>query len=88
MRKFPVLGAMNNKEAENLLLDKPDRSWILRVNSDEEETISVKKPDKVVHIKLYFSPEGVRLTQRDKPGTLDDIINKLINKGTLGNQVL
>ena len=86
-RKFTVLGSMNNKDAEKLLLGKPDRSWILRLNSDGELRISAKKPDRVLHIKLYFSLEGVRLKQTDKPGTIDDIIHKLIKRGTLGDQV-
>ena len=79
---------MNNTEAEKLLLGQPDRSWLLRINSDGEERISAKKPDKVLHIKLYFSPEGVRLKPADQPGTMDDVINKLMKRGTLGNQVL
>jgi len=87
--KFPVIGRMENQSAARFLQDKPNGSWILRLNNLGEERITVKKDDRPVHIKLYKSPTGgVSLRSSDKPVPLNTLIEKLIGQGTLREQIL
>ena len=87
--KFPVIGRMENQSAARFLQDKPNGSWILRLNNLGEERITVKKDDRPVHIKLYKSPTGgVSLRSSEKPVPLNTLIEKLIGQGTLKKQIL
>ena len=86
--KFPVIGRMENQSAARFLQDKPNLSWILRINNLGEERITVQKSGKPVHIKLYKSPTGgVSLRTSDQPVPLNTLIEKLIRQGTLGEQI-
>jgi len=51
------------------------------------ERISVRKTTKVVHIKIYHSAQGTALKASDPPVPLNNLIQKLINQGTLNRQV-
>ena len=87
--KFPVIGRMENQSAARFLQDKPNGSWILRLNNLGEERITVQKDDRPVHIKLYKSPTGgVSLRSSEKPVPLNTLIKKLIGQGTLKKQIV
>jgi len=86
-RKYPVVGRMDNKRTEGVLKDYSEGSWLLRLNNAGEERISVKKVDRVVHIKIYHFGGGATLRPNDNPVPLDDLIDRLIAQGTLGEQV-
>ena len=78
---------MDNKATEGVLKDLSEGSWLLRLNNAGEERISVKKVDRVVHIKIYHFSGGASLRPNDNPVPLDNLIDKLIAQGTLGEQV-
>jgi hypothetical protein len=85
--KYPCLGMMSSVEAQTFLQKKPNGSWILRINESGEKRIAVKKPRKVMHIKL-FEDEGLfslSLGELMKP--LDDLLQNMEEQGTLGIQI-
>ena len=85
--KYPCLGNISSVEARTLLEKKPEGSWILRINESGEKRIAVKKPRKVIHIKL-FEDEGLfslSLGELMKP--LDDLLHTMEEQGTLGIQI-
>ena len=86
-REFPPIGQMLKSQADILLNNKALNSWILRLDNQGEEGISVKKQNKVVHIKLYHNKHGSSLKARDPHIPLDDLIKRLIHQGVLGQQV-
>ena len=83
---FPVLGSMTKREAEKVLFGQPDKTWVLRYNNLNQETISVKRTEKVIHMKLYHSEDGVSLHEHSQPKPLDSLIRELQQGGKLGEQ--
>ena len=84
---FPVWGQMTKREAEAVLFGRPDKTWILRLNDQNQEAISVKKQEKVAHMKLYHSEAGVSLHKHSEPKPLDSLIKELQLDRTLGEQL-
>ena len=84
---FPVLGQMTKRDAEKVLFDQPDNTWVLRYNNLNQETISVRKPEKVIHMKLYHSEGGVSLHSDSPTKPLDCLIRELQQGGKLGEQL-
>ena len=84
---FPVLGQMTKRDAEKELFGQPDNTWVLRYNNLNQETISVIRTEKVIHIKLYHSEGGVSLHERSQPKPLDSLIRELQQGGKLGEQL-
>ena len=85
---FPVSGSMTKREAEKVLFGQPDNTWVLRYNNLNQETISVKRAEKVIHMKLYHSNGGVSLHENSQPKPLDSLIRELQQGGKLGEQFM
>ena len=79
--------ALREGNREELLRLHAPGAWILRYNMKGEERISLKKDDKVVHIKIFRSDTGARLKPSDKLLPFDTLIQKLIDQETLGTQL-
>ena len=81
------LGTMNNKQAEKVLDNHPEGTWLLRYNQRGEVRISIKKITRVSHLKIYASTEGYYLNPRDNPAPLSDLINYLREELMLKSQI-
>ena len=84
---FPVWGQMTKRDAEKVLFGQPDNTWVLRYNNLSQETISVKRAERVIHMKLYHSEGGVSLQEHRQPKPLDSLIRELQQNGKLGEQL-
>ena len=82
-----VLGSMTKRDAERELFSQPEGTWLLRYNNLHQETISVKTPEKVVHMKLYHSEGGVSLHEHKRPKPLHSLVKELQEGGKLGQQL-
>ena len=82
-----VLGSMTKRDAERALFSQPEGTWLLRYNNLHQETISVKTPEKVVHMKLYHSEGGVALHEQKRPKPLHSLVKELQEGGKLGQQL-
>ena len=80
--KFPVMGNMDNKEAESILLYKPLGTWILHYDSKgENEIISVHRPKNVEHMRIMRSEGGVILKNKNIPMPLSELLTSLQENG-------
>merc|ERR1712192_12643 len=84
---FSCLGTMNNKQADKVLDNHPEGTWLLRYNQRGEVRISIKKITRVSHLKIYASTEGYYLNPRDNPAPLSDLINYLREELMLKSQI-
>ena len=75
-------------KAEDVLFNMPNGSWTFRCTCNvNEESISVVKGGKVVHMKVYHSERGVALRAADRPVPMADLIRRLKSQGVIGQQV-
>ena len=89
MRSASKIEMMSKEVAEKLLLGRPDRSWILRLNERGEKRITVVMSSKKFgHIKLHESAGGLfsLSPSSDDEEHLHTLLGKLQGTGDLGTQ--
>ena len=86
-KEFINIGQMNSQEATELLQNKPEGFWLLRMNNNEEERISLKRNGSVVHIKLYRTLLGVALTATGQPLPLPMLLAQMIKENRIISQI-
>ena len=85
--KHPCIGVMTVVEAANFLDNKPLGSWVLRLNETGDKRIAVKRPRRIMHIKLFEEDDLYSLTQGDVKKSLDELLETMVEQGTLGDQI-
>ena len=84
---FKFLHNISKNAAKRVLFDKPQGTWMLYYNEDNQERIAWRAEDKVRHMKIISSPSGFTLRKDEEPVKLGMLIYKLQEQGTLKKQV-
>eukprot|EP00092_Neocalanus_flemingeri_P028121 GFUD01030541.1.p1 GENE.GFUD01030541.1~~GFUD01030541.1.p1 ORF type:complete len:1184 (-),score=262.71 GFUD01030541.1:2327-5611(-) len=86
--EYPSIGMMSNIEASDFMENRPDGSWILRENESGEKRITKRSPKKVMNIKLHEDGGYFSVKPGDLKKPLDELLQGLVEKGTLGVQIV
>ena len=84
---FKFLHNISKNAAKGILFDKPQGTWMLYYNEDNQERIAWKAEDKVRQVKIISAPSGFSLRKDEEPVKLGILIYKLQEQGTLKKQV-
>merc|ERR1711915_88641 len=85
--RYPCIGEMSSEEAGDLLKNKPDGSWILRDNESGEKRIALKKPGKIMHIRLFEHHGMYAVSKKDPKKPLEELLHSMEEQGTLREQI-